>query len=220
MGRELPAEGREDPRRCTATRARLWGNLQRPRQAFPSPHPAPGSPRPPTCHLGGPRDALTWPGDRRAGGPGGCGNFPPGTRSTGWLGRPSQPRLLQAGSQARTPTHTRHRRARARAHTHTHTPTPTLTHSRAATKPVCSRTVRPQRASRWLSGHWLRAQGAPSQPPPPAPGARPAPAPLPAPAAAAVWSPVPATPGLASGCAVNPRGPRPAASRARPSARP
>ena len=68
----------------------------------------------------GPRGALTRLGDGRAGGPGGCGHFPPGARSTGWLGRPGAPRLLQVGPRACTPTHTRHRRARTHTHTHTH----------------------------------------------------------------------------------------------------
>lgn len=51
----------------------------------------------------------------------GCGNFSPGARSTGWFGRPGQPRLLQAGSHARTHTHPHPTPASARAHPHSPT---------------------------------------------------------------------------------------------------
>lgn len=73
--------------------------------------------------------------DRRAGGPGGCGNFPPGARSAAGCGRPGEPRLLQAGSQERTATHPRRGPERA--------PTLSLALARAppTTKPVRGGTV-------------------------------------------------------------------------------
>lgn len=45
--------------------------------------------------------------------PGGCGDFPPGLGSTGWCGRPGQPRLLQAASHTRAHPPTPGPRARA-----------------------------------------------------------------------------------------------------------
>lgn len=53
---------------------------------------------------------------------GGCGDFPPGLGSTGWCGRPGQPRLLQAASHTRAHPPTPVPRARAlpgpRAHSY------------------------------------------------------------------------------------------------------
>lgn len=152
--------------------------------------------------MGGPQNALTWPRDRRASGPGGRGDFPPGARATGWSGRPGQPRLLQAGSQARTPTHTRLGRARARTPTlpHSHSPTLARTRSHKARLPPDSAIL-----TRRLAAEATRRPQAPrpggTVPPHPA-----APTPLPAPAAALE---------LASCCVVTPRSPRPAASRSR-----
>lgn len=148
--------------------------------------------------------------------PGGCGNFPPGARSTGWLERPTQPRLLQAGSQARTPTHT-DRRALAHPRSHTHAHTHTL--ARTAAQPHSHKARLPPDSAIRTRLLVSEATPRPLAPSPggavPPPRARPAPAPLPEPAAAA-WSPVPAARGLASPATRS----TPAASRAQPSARP
>lgn len=128
--------------------------------------------------------------------------------SVNWLGRPAAPRsyrLARGHRHAPTPG--------TGARVYTHTQTHAQTHAPTATKRVCCREAR-SRGALWPrkgpGGRRLCAQRVPS--------ARAAPAPLPAPAAAS--RPAPAAPRLASGCAVNPRSPRPAARRARPSARP
>lgn len=51
---------------------------------------------------------------------GGCGDFPPGLGSTGWCGRPGQPRLLQAASHTRAHPPTPGPRARALTGAHAH----------------------------------------------------------------------------------------------------
>ena len=100
---------------------------------------------------------------------------------------------------------------------HTHPPTPG-TDARIYTR-TRSHKAQLQRDHALGARLWAAAAGsAPRVHRLPAPP-RAARVPLPAPAAAAA-RPTPAAPGLASGCAVNPRSPRPAASRARPSARP
>lgn len=167
------------------------------------PPPVPGNPRPPTCHLGGPgrTDLAAGQEGRR---PGGCGNFPPGARSTGWLERPAQPRLLQAGSQARTPTHERHRRARAPTLTHPHS---SHSHSQAQPQSPSAAGQRDPNAPSGVGGDSAATGSEPrGRSPPPRARPGPAPAPLPEPEASA-WSPVPAAPraGL-PGYAVNPRG--------------
>lgn len=84
--------------------------------------------------------------------PGGCGDFPPGLGSTGWCGRPGQPRLLQAAS-----------------HTRAHPPTPgprarALTGSHAqGYKAPGGRTVRADRADGRRGGRHPR-RGTPGRP--------------------------------------------------------
>ena len=212
MVREPGAAGHEDPRRPKSTRTRLGEDVERPPPAFLCPHPVPGKRGPPTCHLGGSRSqaqSTAWAperaGDRRAGAQGGCRNCSPGARSIGWGGRQ---RLAPTGWPAGIDNHPHP--AQARAYTHTHTRTHARTHSHKARLPPGSAIPGRPLAAEGTRGRRLGAQRVPSS--------RAAPAPLPAPAAAS--RPAPAAPRLASGCAVNPRSPRPAARRARPSARP
>lgn len=206
--------GARGPRRPKATLTRLGEAVERPR--LPSCAPT-------QSQVSGDHLRVTWAGpDRRHSAqraPERAGDRRAGPRAAAATALPGPGQLVggRAGS-ALAPTgwpagiDTHPHPAQARAYTHTHTQTHAQTHAPTATKRVCCREARSRGAlgrGRDLRGRRLCAWRVPS--------ARAAPAPLPAPAAS---RPAPAAPRLASGCAVNPRSPRPAARRARPSARP
>lgn len=182
MVRELRAAGRGISRRSTSTPTRLWGNFESSTPCKPS--RAPTQTQVTRGHLRvtwagpgrkrgtqrGPRGALTWPGGHeRAGSPGGCGNFPPGARSTGWRRRPeSLASRRPALKRARPPT--ADPGERARAHTHLHS----LAHSHAQPQSLSA----PGQCEPGAPCGDAAATGSAPCPPPGA-----APAPLPAPTA-------------------------------------